>query len=371
MAESAAQSTTTLLSRPNLQPEDASITNRLENILGGGTDDIEDAEIIKDTPVRRARSKVQDEPDDDLEIEDDLDDDLDDDDELDIEDDDDEITDPETVAEYLGVEENQVITNDDGSISIATNVDGKIEHVTMTEIIKGYQIDKYNSQKGQKLHDEREVFDTERQKALADINTNIEASMYVLQEVEKQLVGEYNAINWDALRSEKPTEFNTLRADFSDKARRLDSMKTTAMTNAKKAMDDNSSQANEELVKEAGKQKELLLTHLPKLADTTVYAKTMTAAKKFMLDTYGVSEKEADKITDSRLIRLILDAQQFHKGKTEVKKKEGGKKLPKFMKPGARRSRASAAEKNTNQKRSRLRKTGSTKDAANVLLDRM
>ena len=356
--------TTQMLSRPNLQPEDASITSRLEDVLDGDSPDEEigEEEVIKDAPKRKIIDDTSDEDDDEEgEIQEEDDEDISD----------EEGKEPETVAEYLGLNENQVLENEDGTVSIVTNVDGTIKNLTLTDVIKGYQVDQFNSRKGEKLKAERDSFETERSTAMETINTNIEASMLVLQQVEQQLVNEYDSINWANLRTEKPEEFNTLRADYADKARQLTTMKDQAMFEAKKAMESNAKDALEVQKTDAVKQHNLLLEAIPALVDTAVYKTRMSDAKKFMLDTYGVTEKEANQITDSRLIRLIFDAQQFHKGKKQVKKQEGGKKLPKFMKPGQRRSKTTEAVKSSKRKQNQLRKTGSTTDAANLLLDRM
>lgn len=368
MSENAKGGIQTMLTRPNLQPEEASITSRLEEVLGGkSSDDDENDEVSEDASRRKPiTDNSQDDQDQDASDSNDEDKGQDKSDEGDKG----ESSDPETVAEYLGLSANQVIENEDGTISIATNVNGAIQNLPLSEVIKGYQIDAFNSQKGMKLGEERVAFEKERTEAMNTINTNIEASMIVLNQMEQDLIRRYDSENWDILKA-KPEEFNMKRAEYSDQARNLDKMKSSAMSSAKKLMEDNAKVASDQQLKDASKQRTLLLESMPELADTAVYETTMTSAKDFMLKTYGVTEKEANQITDSRLIRLIFDAQKFHSGKKQLAKKEGGKKLPKFMKTGSRRSSGAAATKDANKKRATLRKTGSTRDAANLLIDRM
>ena len=343
------------------QPESDEIKDRLESILSDEMDD--ELDLLDDKPVRKKKQEKASDDDDDDDL--DLDDDDDDDGELDDD------KEPETIAEYFGVQESQVIQNDDGSISIVTNVDGDVKNISLSEVIKGYQIDQYNFSNSQKLSNDRKEFDEEREAIIEEANMNLEMSMQALNQIENDLVADYKLVNWNHLQTEKPDEFQALKKMYSDRAHQLTNAKERAMGSAKKIMDENSKKVVEQQNKDAAKHRNLLITALPALADANVYKTTMTRAKKFMLDTYGVSEDEANAITDSRLIRLILDAQQFHKGKKQLVEKQGGKKLPKFMKPGQRRSRGTAKANKSKAARQRFKETGSPKDAAKLLEDRM
>lgn len=332
--------------------DDSSIANRLEETMFGTDEsEIEEGDITESN-------------DDELEIENA------DDGEGEEEESNDEDEEPDSLAAYLGLDEDQISEDEDGNVLVATKVNGETVLLPWKDVVVGYQMQSSLTQNQQKLADDRKEFDQMREQRSSEINANLQASMYVLDNMEKDLLKEYNSVNWDTLRSQNPAEYTALRQDYSDKAREIEETKTKAGEAAKQFMEKQQVDFAQTQQAYAVKEKAELLIHIPEFTDATKFSEAMTSAKKFASEVYGISDDELNEILDNRLVRMILDAQKFHKGKTQLKAKSG-KKLPKFNKPGARRSRQSSSVKIAKANKAALRKSGSTRDVANAILDRM
>ena len=55
----------------------------------------------------------------------------------------------------------------------------------------------------------------------SDLRSRAEGLHGLTTMLEDQLVGEYNGVDWESLRSADPAEYTALRQDFSDRAKDL------------------------------------------------------------------------------------------------------------------------------------------------------
>jgi len=329
---------------------DSEIADRLEEkMFGTTTEEIEDAEIIADDKLELEMEEEGKKVDDEVEDEDE-----------------------DNLASYLGISDDQVVENEDGTISILTKIDGKSESLPLSKILEGYQYDKHNTQTSMKLSADRKEFETLRTTAATEIQKNIQSSMFVSESLEQDLLAEYNAINWDMPRQSDATQFNELKAEFSERATKVNALKEKASAAGKQWMEQNDARQAEDQKANIAEQRELMIQAYPEFIVPEKYEAAMTSAIKFMEETYGVTQEDVDQITDSRLVRIILDAEKFHKGKTELAKGKGEKQLPKFSKPGRRKAGVGTTKARAAKAlKAAAKATGSSKDIANLLESRM
>ena len=341
---------------------DSSVADRVEDALFGEPegDDTDETSL-----------------DDNLDIEgnsDEVDvDDQDDDDGVDYAEDNEPVDDYDepTLASYLGLDETQLSEDDDGNVMFNANVNGELSSIPISKLVQGYQTDGYNTQRSMKLSEDIKTFEEERTRITEESQINLQKSMHIVNRLESELLEEYNRIDWQILRENNPTEFVALRQDYADKANRVEQMKSEASNAIQEWQLKSNNMQMEATQKHIAEQRQKLIDNRPELANTELYTAAMSKARKFVFDTYGVSEEEVSEIYDHRLVSLILDAQQFHLGKQKITaKKKSGKKIPKFNKSGGIRIKASASKK-AKAKRQKLSESGTVNDAANLLIDRM
>lgn len=349
---------------------DSGIADRLEAVL-----DLKpsDKKGEKEAPKEVKKTKPEEKLFVDQETDDDEDDEVvveDEDEELEEEDDENE--EEPTIASYLGLKEDQLIEDDDGNILFNANIDGKITAISVEKLVQGYQTDAYNSDRSMKLSESKKVFETERDRVVKETQENLQGSILIADAVEKEILDEANNVDWTKLKAENPSQFLILQGEFRERVSKVEQMKVGASTAMRKYQEETSNKMLEEQKVHIAEEKVKLIGAIPALSDSVRYEKTMTSARDFLKKTYKVDDDQMEQIFDHRLIQIILDAQKFHAGKAEVVKlKLKGKKLPKFQKSGSRRSKAAAGAKAQQAKRARAKKTGSTTDVANALVDRM
>ena len=301
-----------------------------------------------------------------------LDDDQDsDDDEPGDEGDDDEEEGEPTLAKYLGVDESQISVDENGAVFIATNTDGEIKQLPLSDVISGYQMQSSLTQNQMKLVDDRKTFDADRTRVLEETQQNLQTSLFMSEHMEKELLNEYNQIDWNDLRSRDPAEYTALRQDYADKAKGIEGLKQKAGEAIKEFQFKADEEFNANQHTHIAEERTRLLNRRPDLADQKVYDTKMELARKFLTDTYGITEEEISQIFDHRLVSMVLDAQDFHKGKAQVKAKTKGRKIPKFQKPGARRDKGTKAARAAKATKKALKESGSSAAVAAAIVDRM
>lgn len=276
-------------------------------------------------------------------------------------------------AEVLGIEEKDIILDEDGAFHLRTNVNGEIGKVNMTELIKSFQTDAHVTQKSQALAEERRTFEDEMSGQRTALQTRFQEAAAVSQLIEAQLKSEYDAIDWDKLRAEDPGRWSAQRQVFQDRVNALTAAKQTAMAAYQTQSQEATARQNQERAVFLEKEAEALRTALPEWNDPAVAAEQHGKMSQFLVDTYGFSNEHINMVEDHRLLLLALDAQKYRASqetsKQTVKKV---RKLPKITKPGAStRGRAKAAKADAhNKKLIKLRKGGGrTDDVAAALMD--
>ncbi len=278
----------------------------------------------------------------------------------------------EDFAELLGVSGDAISVGEDGEVLIRTKAGEDIQNVSLQALIKAHQTEKHVTQKSQEVSEARKAFETERGEYVQKVTTQLNEAANLTQLFEQQLLSEFNGVNWETLRATNPAEFAARRQDFADKQAALNNAKTQLGAQAQQLNADQQAemagQRNEMLATEG----EALLTAIPAWSDGEVAKTEKAAIGAYAAEKYGFSDADLDQITDHRAILVLRDAMRYRqgKGKAEVVKKKI-KSLPKITKPGSNKQRKNPESEQVKARKIRLRKTGTVRDAAAALMDRM
>jgi hypothetical protein len=260
-------------------------------------------------------------------------------DETDEEESDEEETELKSIADddlswegVIGLPEEQLSFDDNGNLKgIHVKVNDFEGTLTIPELVTGYQTAKAVTMKGQKQAEEYKVFADQKEQSIREYTSKIEAVDMLSSYFEKQIISEFDGINWEELRIINPAEYAAARHDFSAKAGELQRIKDAI------AADKQSVSAEQQQAQGVAQQKYLMsqydkmIANNPEWHDEKARNEAQAEFKAFVKDSYGFTENEFETIYDARLIELIKDAKKYREG-TKVAQKKLTKPVPKFQK---------------------------------------
>lgn len=233
--------------------------------------------------------------------------------------------------------------------------------ITLEEAKKGYLRQSDYTRKAQSLAEERkqiEAFKTQLAPLEQQTKAALEQAWQILQANTPQKPSA-------ALASEDPFEYQrqyAIWADWAEKAQIVHQQH--AMLHQRQMQEQQEIQQ-----KRIAEERQKLIEAMPELADPAKREKLQKDVLS-ILPEYGFSEQETMGWTDSRAIRLAIDAAKWRMlQKTKPKVMEKAKGAPPVQKPGARPSPDQQKAKVHSQKVHKLRQTGRLDDAAAAIAD--
>lgn len=243
------------------------------------------------------------------------------------------VADDETTWEgVLGVSEDKLSFDESGNVSgFKTKVNGEEEIVSTEDLIAGYQNNKFNTTKSQAHAEMVKDFEVQKGNLEQVYSSKLASVEAVSKHFEKQMIAEYEHVDWDNLRIEDPAEYAAARHDFATKASELQRIQEAIKIDT----DAQSKERNESAI--ANRQEYLkgqytkMLENNPEWSDETVRKTAETGFKTFIQDQYGFTDADWGLVNDARLIELVKDAKKYRDGVTVAEKKRATP-VPKFQK---------------------------------------
>ena len=277
-----------------------------------------------------------------------------------------------SLAGYLGLDDDKLTVNDDGSVVFNAIIDGQAKEVPLKDLATSYQMQGHVNNKSIALENERKEFETQRDAIATSLEAKFAENANFAKVLEEQLVSDYNQIDWDRLRAEQPSEWSALRQEYAEKAQNIQATQAQIGQEQRKLMDERNEVRNNQHQLHLQAEMQKMVAANPTWSNPEVMKSDTDKMKAFLGESYGFSKEDFAMVTDHRLIGLIQDAQAYRNGKSAAKVKIN-KNVPKFQKPGAAKGNAKSLAKARGIKANResLKKSGKTQDAARILLDRM
>ena len=271
--------------------------------------------------------------------------------------------DDRTLSQLLGLNDDQVsVSEESGDLLISTNINGVKSQVKFDEVLAGYQTQKANTLKSKALADERRGFEAQAQLKVNEIRAGLEQNDALTQQLQHELLKEFEGTNWDQLRQQDPAEYAARQQDQSVRYNQIQGIQQQ-ITQQKQAID----QQNQQKMQEAHgsfvqAQKQIMMDANPTWGDPEKFKAARVEMREFLTGEYGYSDEEIEQVVDARQIALIKDAMAFRKGSKVAEKKI--KTVPKMQKSkGKKRSKVSKLDRLTNAAKTA---TGSNRRAAEV-----
>jgi hypothetical protein len=260
------------------------------------------------------------------------------------------------VAEEEASEDSNAIEEQETDLHQVT-VNGEKIDVDLEELKAGYQKDADYRRKTEELAIEKRELRAEEDRLKNQYSTKMDDLNSLVVTLNAEINNDMNSKELDKLWDEDPTE--AAKID-----RRIQKRKNTIQQAQQKLRDHQQSQFQELLREE---QKKLHLKH-PEIADPI---KGVTVKSNIMgyLSSKGFSNEDVARIYDSRYFDVIMDGMNFQKTKS-VKPNLVSKKVKptKFVKSGTKSTKEELNSKSRLNQFKTLKKSGSPKDATDLLM---
>ena len=263
-------------------------------------------------------------------------------------------------------------------------IDGEEQEVSEDELVKGYQRQSDYTRKTMEIAEQRRQAEAASQELMAERQQAAQAREQYLARVT-EMEQAYDAVqepDWAALLQEaQQTEdwasYHQKQQAWQQLVKQRDSIKAQKEQATREQQEAQQRAYQERLQREqqfVAQERDKLFERIPEWKDEAKRTAEITEIARGGRDYYGLTEQEIGQIVDHRHLLLLRDAvkhrQRQAAAKTKVQQATTPKKAPKLQAPTAPPPpRNKVTEKARNMKQ--LRKSGSTEDAARLLLDRM
>jgi len=245
----------------------------------------------------------------------------------------------ETWAEALGVLEEDIELDGNGSFkSVNVKVDGESSSIGLKDLIAGYQTNKHNTHKSQKLAEDRKGFDQQLRVTTKQYTQKLDEVSKLAEYMHNNLLDEFNQIDWNRLRAEDPAEYAAAQQDFS--SRQVEIQKVYQAISTDRTAEETTSASRQKVDREDYLKSEYakIVSNNPSWDTPEKVKAGVEEIGSFVMSEYGLSSEAFYSIGDSRYFEIAKDAMAFRKG-SKVAKKKVSSKLPKYQKSKAGKTR--------------------------------
>jgi hypothetical protein len=241
-------------------------------------------------------------------------------------------------------------------------VDGEEQEVTLDELRNGYQRQADYTRKSQALAEQRKAYEANLQ-AIQSEREQYSQALEMMAAQQKNELSQYENIDWKALKEDDPMEYMEKRLEYQDARDQL----ARVQQEQQRVSEQRRLQVLEQTQKVMENEAKKLSEVLPAYADPSSNLKTELRDYALSL---GFSQDDLNSIVDHRVVVVLHKAMlQDRAAQGTVRKAKASKPVPKVVKSGTPESKTQRSKKASQQRRERLAKTGSTRDATSVFLD--
>jgi len=242
-------------------------------------------------------------------------------------------------------------------------VNGKPVEVTLDELMSGYQRDADYRRKTMELADERRLLEEEvnRAKSESDAVAKLRQDYATrLSEIENSMKPDAN-IDWARLYETNPDEYHRMKIEVENKSKALETIKAERQRAIQEQQQEQTKVFNQYLEQ----QKRLLADKEPEYVDP-VKGESLRKDMTSYLKKEGYSDQELNMMVDHRSFVIAKKAMLYDKMMNSKISAKQSKTVPKMVRSGTQKTINKDSQQAKSLK-SRLKQTGSMRDAANVL----
>jgi hypothetical protein len=251
-------------------------------------------------------------------------------------------------GEYEEAEE----PDDDATEELRFDING--EEVTLQDISKGYLRLSDYTRKTQDLASQKKELEATKVSIAAE-------RQHLKQMLEMAQTDATPETDWVQLATDDPLEYTRQRAIYDAAKTNREAMQAEAQRLAGVQRQEQTVNLQQHIAE----QHDMLIQQIPEMGGEN--ATQYQAGIRTFMEGLGYSNEELAQLFDHRIV-MAFDAlrEKMQSNTSMAKKKVKGK--PKVLKPGAKKSKGMAANKQRQQARAKLRESGSVDDAIALLM---
>lgn len=261
------------------------------------------------------------------------------------------------LADATGLEIEKIM-----DLALPTKIDGKEGTARIRDLLKSYQLDGHINQKLASLDTDRKTFEAKKAEVEKLALERLQALDRGIVVLERALVNEFSDVDWQALQTSDPAQFNAKYVGYQQRFAQLQELAKQIEAERQQSGSEQSARAKAW----AEEQKALLKAKMPEWNDDARKSQDQAGMLEY-LKGYGVTKEEFDQLEDHRFTMILRDAWKW--GELQKQKPATLKKVktaPKLLKPGTKQSRESRESLARKDSQAKLRRTGKVGDAVSV-----
>jgi hypothetical protein len=262
----------------------------------------------------------------------------------------------ETSEEVSQEQTNEIPQEQDSTYKV--KVAGQELDVTLDELKNGYSRDADYRRKTEELSYEKKQFMSESEKQRQDYSSKLNELNQLMSVAQEQLNAEINSADLDKLYDEDPTEAARVERRLKRKQDKLN-----------QAVQKTQLEQQQQFESFLQDQQKKLTLKMPEFSDPAKSSQLKNNMRSY-LTSYGFNDQEIAQVYDHRIVMLVNDAMKYRN--MQNSKPNLAKKITKpgkVFSSGVKKDKADLNLTKRKEKLSRLKKTGSIKDATSIFLD--
>jgi hypothetical protein len=237
-----------------------------------------------------------------------------------------------TWAGALGLEESKIVLDEEtGTLKgVLVKVGDDTSVVDIPTLVKGYQTDKYNTQRSQQIAEERRQVEEAAEKIITNYKSKLTDAEKLTEILHNSLLGEYQKIDWERLRAANPGEYAAMMQDFRSRSDKINEM-YEAIQQQKAHEEQEQSVIYQQRKQQHLERQILTLEKNPDWGTPEAFKAGMDSVTSFFQENYGIEPELILNLADHRIIEVFKDAK---KGRelAKVATNKLPKTLPKMIK---------------------------------------
>jgi hypothetical protein len=275
----------------------------------------------------------------------------------------------ESPEEFEEVEEAEVEEPESEEEELAyysVKVDGEEMEVTLDELQSGYQRQKDYTKKTQTLAEQRKSYE-EKTAELEQLHQAFTHQATLANELLNRDLKKFESVDWEQLKADDPNGYVLKQIEVQD----IRTKQAELQQHAQRAYEHNQQVQNQALAQELEVQRKETLKLFPEWKDADKAAKGQQEMIAYAQG-IGFTPEELGSIVKARDLMLINKAMKFdalQETKKGISKKKVAPAIRKTVKKKGLAPKSASKIKSVADKKSKLRKSGSLKDAAALMME--
>ena len=254
------------------------------------------------------------------------------------------------------------------TLKARVKINGQDDEVTLAEAFKGYQREADYTRKTQEVADERREVEAQKQQ-IEQANQlwqkQMQEAIATVDAATSAVLSDFQSIDWDRLKVEDPTQFIIRQREYEQRHAQLQQQKTSLVEH-------NQQVQQQRMAEILPREQQALRASIPEWNDESVFEAERKAVAEYAMK-QGFTKDQIDSLVDHKAVVMLRKAMLYDNAKSPAKPetvKKVTRKITKSMKPGARQNATTVKQEALDKAKKRLKRTGSERDMAAVLLER-